>query len=134
MAWVRPTQAEVWQAAWLFAPLLFVLFVGLRHASGLVTRLLSSRVATLLGRVSYSLYLTHIIAFTLASRWFTGHDDALTGGLAAAALAAVYFLAVERPFVRLSRRIVVSAGEGESRAPVAAGGDTTAATVPTAAK
>lgn len=116
LAQFKPTQTESWQKEWLFAPILFALFVAVLHADGWVVRVLASGPARLLGRVSYSLYLTHIIAFTLVLRWLPApFQGALTGALAVLVLTALYYCAIERPFVRLSRKIIVTgAGAAES--------------------
>jgi peptidoglycan/LPS O-acetylase OafA/YrhL len=97
-----------WQKEWLFVPVLFVLFTSLLCADGLVSRILASRPGVILGRMSYSLYLVHIIGFMIAKRWL---PEELPGAIAAilvlVVLTPVFFVLFERPFVRLSKRIVV---------------------------
>jgi peptidoglycan/LPS O-acetylase OafA/YrhL len=121
LASFKPTWHQSWQKEWLFAPLLFVLFIALGRTDGAVSRLLSSRAGVMLGRASYSIYLTHIIAFALLGRLLPHFQNVLTGGLIVAAVATIYYVAVERPFVRLSKRIRVSVRPPASPVPAAAG-------------
>jgi peptidoglycan/LPS O-acetylase OafA/YrhL len=125
LASFKPTWHQIWQKEWLFAPLLFVLFIALGRTDGAVSRLLSSRAGVMLGRVSYSIYLTHIIAFALVGRMLPHFQNVLTGGLMVAAVATINYLAVERPFVRLSKRIRVSVRPAPLPIPAAAAGATT---------
>ena len=85
---------------------LLLLFPALLHRPGTVQRLLSTRPALLVGRLSYSLYLWHWGAFALADEVAGGHRTLwLAVGLpASAALAASSYLLVEMPMLKLRRR------------------------------
>ncbi|MEZ5830671.1 MAG: acyltransferase [Dongiaceae bacterium] len=103
------TQASIWQLEWLFAGLFLVMFVSLVRSDGVVGRLLSSRLGVVLGQVSYSLYLIHIIAYYFAIKHFSaGRYGVLAAILALLVLVPAYHLLFERPFVRLSKMIAVN--------------------------
>jgi peptidoglycan/LPS O-acetylase OafA/YrhL len=106
----EPTHASMWRMEWLFAPLLFVLFTSLAGSQGRIAALLSSRPMVMLGKASYSIYLVHLVAIYLVIH----RVGAVLGGFATyvlvlACLATAYYLLVERPFVRLSKKIKVGA-------------------------
>lgn len=78
-----------------------------------------------LGRISYSLYLVHFVGSTLAKFGAARHPDALqaAGWFVAAtavsiAVAHVFYLAVERPAQRLSKRVPMSGRLTPVREPV----------------
>lgn len=104
----EPTQRSIWALEWLFAILFFVMFLSVIRAGGPIGRLLSSRFSVTIGRASFSLYLIHIIAF-YASRKHIGDEfqGTATAIAVVAFLTMLYYLAVERQFVRLSKRITV---------------------------
>jgi peptidoglycan/LPS O-acetylase OafA/YrhL len=102
-------QASIWQLEWLFACLFLVIFVSLVGSDGIVVRILSSRLCVALGRVSYSLYLIHIIAYYFAIKYLPGGHRGMLAVLALVLLTPAYYLLFERPFVRLSKRIAVNA-------------------------
>jgi peptidoglycan/LPS O-acetylase OafA/YrhL len=104
-----PTQGSIWRLEWLFAALFFVMFISLIHSDGIISTILSSRLCASIGRASYSLYLTHIIAISIVFR-FVPHEyqGILPGVVVLIALTATYYMLVERPFVVLSKRIKVN--------------------------
>lgn len=105
----EPTQSGIWKHAWMFSPLLFVLFVALVRSDGLVSRTLSSRVFVAIGRASYSLYLVHIIGFHVVLDLLPPQYSGLPAAIAVLlVLVPAYYLLFERPFVQLSRRIAVT--------------------------
>jgi peptidoglycan/LPS O-acetylase OafA/YrhL len=83
-----------------------MVFPALLQGRGLAQRLLSTRPALLVGRLSYSLYLWHWGAFALADRLAGAHRLAWLGiGLPLSALlAAGSYRLVEQPMLRLRRR------------------------------
>ncbi len=85
---------------------LLLLFPALLHRPGPMQRLLCTRPALLVGRLSYSLYLWHWGAFALADEIAGGHRLAwLAVGLpASAALAVASYVLVEQPMLRVRRR------------------------------
>ena len=114
-----PTQASIWQLEWLFAGLFLVMFVGLVRSDGIACRLLSSRLGGVLGRVSYSLYLIHIVAYYCAIKYLSAREyGAPAAALALLLLVPAYYVLFERPFVRLSKSIAVN---GKIGRPVTAG-------------
>ena len=116
-----PTQASIWQLEWLFAGLFLVMFVGLVRSDGIVGRLLSSRFGVALGRVSYSLYLGHIVAYYCAIKYLSAAQyGVLAAALALLLLVPAYYVLFERPFVQLSKSIAVNGGIGR---PVTVGTD-----------
>ena len=116
-----PTQASIWQLEWLFAGLFLVMFVGLVRSDGIVGRLLSSRFGVALGRVSYSLYLVHIVAYYCAIKYLSAAQyGVLAAALALLLLVPAYYVLFERPFVQLSKSIAVNGGIGR---PVTVGTD-----------
>lgn len=105
----RLSQESLWQLEWLFAALLLVMFVSLVRSGGTLARVLASRPAVALGRASYSLYLMHIAAFYFAIEYLPGTHRGLLALLALLLLTPAFYLVFERPFVRLSKRIAVTA-------------------------
>ncbi len=73
-----------------------------------VVKLLANPVATWIGRISYSIYLWHILAFTLVIKILGQPLNQpifeLTAYLAAIALASLSYYIVELPFLRLKSR------------------------------
>ena len=115
-----PTQAFIWQLEWLFAGLFLVMFVALVRSDGIVGRLLSSRLGVALGRVSYSLYLLHLIAYYCAIKYLSAREyGVLSAALALLLLVPAYYVLFERPFVRLSKAIAVNGGATRVRADLA---------------
>lgn len=109
----RPTQEFIWKLEWLFAALLFVLFISLVHSDGVMNKLFSSRVCVLIGRVSYSLYLIHIIAFYIVIHHFSRkHHGIVAAILVLLVVTPAYYALFERPFVRLSKKIKVGGQTG----------------------
>jgi peptidoglycan/LPS O-acetylase OafA/YrhL len=110
-----PTQKSIWRFDGLFAPLFFVMFTSLIRSNGAIGRMLSTRVCVALGRASYSLYLIHIIAFYVVVTYM---DQAYHGIVMAVVvliiLTSLYHVLVERPFVRLSKRIIVNDKGGQA--------------------
>ena len=95
--------------------------VALCVTDGLVRRALSTRPALLLGSWSFSLYLTHAIVIGALEAVLPRLG--LTGPVAQAALATalslvvagLFWRAVERPSIGLSRRVGAALGEGPDR-------------------
>ncbi|MGA8258841.1 MAG: acyltransferase family protein [Arenicellales bacterium] len=103
-----PTHESIWRLEWLFAMLFFVMFISLIHSNGTIGRILSSRMGVSIGRASYSLYLTHIIAFHIVTKRVPhGYRGTFSAAIVIFALASVYHLIVERPFVVSSKSIRV---------------------------
>ena len=103
-----PTQHMIWQLEWLFALVLFILFVSLLKSDGVLNKVLSQRVSVWIGRTSYSLYLVHIIGFHLTRNYLGASPSMMIAAcLVLAALTLIYYLAVERLFVRLSKMVRV---------------------------
>ena len=76
-----------------------------------------------LGRVSYSLYLTHWLVLTLFVRWF-GNGGVILGFPVMLGMAWLTWWAVERPSILLSRRAAGALSDGHRPTPfTAAGGD-----------
>ncbi len=103
------TQMSIWRFDGLFAVLFFVMFISLIRSGGAIGRMLSTKVCAALGRASYSLYLVHIIAFYIVVTYV---EQAYRGKVMAVVvliiLTSLYHVFVEKPFVRLSKRIVVN--------------------------
>lgn len=79
-------------------------------ARGLVRRILANRVLLWIGLVSYSLYLWHVAIFTKLAHWgaldsFSRGAFALLALVVTLLVAAASFYAVERPSLRLARRV-----------------------------
>jgi peptidoglycan/LPS O-acetylase OafA/YrhL len=109
----EPTQDSIWAVEWWFALLFFVMFVSLIRAGGPINRLLSSRSSVMIGRASYSLYLIHIIAFYASLKHFGHEFQGIATTIAVLALlTTLYYLVVERRFIRLSKTITVEKGTG----------------------
>jgi peptidoglycan/LPS O-acetylase OafA/YrhL len=88
--------------------LFFVMFICLIRSNGIGSKILSSRFCVTIGRASYSLYLTHIIAiYIVIKRVPPEHHGILPAAIALLAVTSVYYLLVEKPFVILSKRIRV---------------------------
>ena len=103
-----PTQHTIWQLDWLFALLFLVLFASLLRSDGALRKALSWRISVLIGRMSFSLYLVHIIGFHLTRKYLGWSPNMMIAAcIVLAALTLVYYLAVERWFVLLSKRISV---------------------------
>jgi peptidoglycan/LPS O-acetylase OafA/YrhL len=100
-----PASAWGWQplsygASWFVGVTLFCLFYGLRDRS-------FGRGLTWLGAISYSVYLTHPTVFAAAARIW-GRTSLLTlivGLVAVPLLSWALFITVERPSIRLGRRL-----------------------------
>jgi peptidoglycan/LPS O-acetylase OafA/YrhL len=104
-----PTQESIWKLEWLFAALFFAIFTCLVGSDGAISRFFSSRLCAAIGRASYSLYLIHIIAFyVVTTRIGQEYRGPLTAMLVVFVLTWLYYAIMERPFVRLSKRIVVN--------------------------
>ena len=98
-------------------PLLFtVLIFALSYRQGPVDRALSTRAAVFLGRISFPLYLVHVMLLLAVCHDFAGaavgvRIAALVGGaLAAFALATALHYLLERPTHQLGRRIAGRVG------------------------
>ena len=104
----EPTHASMWHLEWLFVPLCFVMFTSLVGSQGPIAKVLSSCAMVTLGKASYTIYLVHIIAFyVVIHRVGAVIGDVATYVVVLAGLAAVYYLFIERPFVRLSKQVTV---------------------------
>ena len=86
-----------------------VLMIGLIAASPATVRLLSARLCKFLGRISYSLYLTHVVVLmalgSLLGGWL---PVSLILAIAAPVIGLVAWIGyrcVERPLIRLGRRL-----------------------------
>lgn len=108
-----PTQASIWNLEWLFAVLFFVMFTSLVRSDGVLSRIFSSRLAVTLGRVGYSIYLIHIIAFYIVVKYIDP-KGILAAALVLIFLTSFYYMLFEKPFVRLSKRIRVGGGSASS--------------------
>ncbi len=73
-------------------------------------RVLETAVPQWLGKISYSLYLSHFVLFSLAVRTF-GKWGGVWAAPAALVAGWIVWRLVERPSIRLSRRLGVLAGE-----------------------
>lgn len=95
--------------------------VALATTDGLVRRALSTRPVRFLGAVSFSLYLTHSVVIggveALAPRLGVtdGLVQAVVATVASLLFAVLFWRAVERPAIDLSRRVGGALGERSSR-------------------
>ncbi len=104
----NPTHGSIWTLEWLFAALFFVMFISLIQSTGISSKILSSRFCVSIGRASYSLYLTHIIAiYIVIKRVSPEQHGILSAAIVLLLLTSVYYVIVERPFVIMSKRISV---------------------------
>jgi len=111
----NPTQKFIWTLDWLFAALFFVMFTSLLRSNGAISKVLSSRFGAALGGASYSLYLVHIIAFYVVLAQFGRHYQGMPAAIVVLlVLTTLYHLLVERPFIRLGRKIIIGDGVGRS--------------------
>jgi peptidoglycan/LPS O-acetylase OafA/YrhL len=103
-----PTQKFIWGLDWLFSVLFFVMFTSLLRSDGIIGKALASRIGTALGRASYSLYLVHIIAFYIVLTEFgRPYQGMVAAVVVLSILTPLYHLLVERPFIRLGRKIII---------------------------
>jgi peptidoglycan/LPS O-acetylase OafA/YrhL len=101
-----PTQKSIWKFEWLFAALFFVLFTSLARSDGIISKFLSTRPFIALGRASYSLYLIHIIAYYIVVTYVVGkYQGVFLATITLLILTSLYYVLVERSFVRLGKRI-----------------------------
>jgi peptidoglycan/LPS O-acetylase OafA/YrhL len=93
------------------AILIAFLFVQLlANHRAVLWRWLDHRIARYLGRLSYSLYLWHSVAFAIAGRLHLPAAATLVAGLVASlAVAASCYYVVEQPFLRLKKRFETNA-------------------------
>ena len=104
----NPTQQSIWKFQWLFALLFFVMFVSLIGSNGGIRRTLSSRPSLALGRVSYSLYLVHIIAYQFVVKYIPAEFRGMPIAVVVLfVLTSICYLLAEKPFLRLSRSVPV---------------------------
>jgi len=104
----NPTQKFIWTLDWLFAALFFVMFTSLLRSNGAISKVLSSRFGGALGGASYSLYLVHIIAFQVIVAQVGRHYQGMLAAIVVLiVLTSLYHLLVERPFIRLGRKIII---------------------------
>jgi peptidoglycan/LPS O-acetylase OafA/YrhL len=92
----------------LLAALTAVLIISLCiRPNSVVARVLSTPILTWIGRISYSMYLWHILAFVTVINYLGAlgvwHKE-LIGYAAAIATAAASYYLIERPFLRLKER------------------------------
>ena len=127
-------------AATLFVPMAPVLdsfgfallVIGLANRAGPVSRLLETRAALFMGRISFSFYLVHFLLIQIAlwslGGWLTAQDlpirvaGLLTLCAICVGVAMLCYETIERPSQRLGRRMA-----GRPVRPAAAGSDTASA-------
>jgi len=84
-------------------------FIVVAMYSTTATRLLNMAVLRLLGRISYSLYLSHVPVLMVIAIYLGHRCSALLllplYVISAIGVAALFYLVVERPFTQLSRRV-----------------------------
>ena len=103
-----PTHGSIWTLEWWFIALFFLMFLSLLQSNGLIGNILSSRFCTAIGRASYSLYLTHIIAIHIViDRVSPEYQGILAAVIVLSVLTFIYYMFMEKPFVILSKRIRV---------------------------
>ena len=93
-----------WVLAWAFGAMVYASVQGPTFAS----RLLSTRLARTTGRLSYALYLVHMLFLGLAWSWAGGAGFvpfAVVFGALSTAAALVLHHGVERPFLALRERV-----------------------------
>ncbi len=77
-------------------------------------RVVTSRIAVFVGKVSFSLYLVHLpVVLLFIYLWGQGGSAAVAGLLVSPFVAVAFYYAVERPAHRLSRRITAGIREKE---------------------
>lgn len=110
MAWtVRPDNAALYKGLFTVVALLtgLVILGALFGGAGLVNRLLASRPAVALGKISYALYLWHYAVFFVihdhAASWPAWAKVTVAATVPLALSTASYWL-VEKPFLRLKPR------------------------------
>ena len=101
------------------------LVVALASQAGAVNRILSGRVAMVVGRLSFPLYLVHVTPLLWLVYWTRTHplQGPASGmalavyGCACLALAEVFHRLVERPAHRMGRRLAAGASAARRSAP-----------------
>jgi peptidoglycan/LPS O-acetylase OafA/YrhL len=88
--------------------LTFVFIAAIRFPSWAPFRVLNLRPLTIIGLLSYSLYLLHFTVIVAVKRWLPDAAPVLQGAASFAAsmmLAWIMYVSVERPFARLRRQL-----------------------------
>ena len=96
----------------LYALAVTVLLVPVVSSNGLHRRILSTPALTLLGRISYGVYLLHILCLSVVERFFKPERGAFVGILAylgtlltSSALAYLLHRSFEKPLIQVGRRM-----------------------------
>jgi len=98
----------LWHHTWFFSPVMALATLSLAYATGITQRLFSCRASRFIGHISFSLYLIFGNVF-YAGKYYL-HTDLPSLNIFISALIAVMvscglYMAIERPFNRLGRKI-----------------------------